>query len=409
VDHRTEKPSTHRSFYILASLLWCAAALAIKPFYPYLDFAVFYSTAMDFILNGRPLDIYSFIAHPPGSELALPLTNPPLYVFILVPVYALGHLIGISDFHASTGISLGQAWMLLATLPFDLLLCREAVRLVERIRGPLEEPRRWILFLCLLLSPLLWVSSIRYGHNEAMMVALVLLAIGFGEKDRPLLAGIFWGLALGLKTTAAVPLLVWLGWGMGRGRARKTVASAVTAGGVFLTPLLPYLLLRGEQVWYALVGFEGLRPVGGYVLWKLVPLPDVVLDLSGPAILAGSAAVGLVLSRRSGESFLRAGGAYALVLGQVLLLLFGKALFAWYGLALGVFCYLAFFPRDGRTRLFPLGAMVCTVLLWFLQAGPWVGEAVSPMIRLRSAAWVVFLISLGAFAVRGLIRNAAER
>ena len=58
-------------------------------------------------------------------------------------------------------------------------------------------------------------------------MAMVLVAIGFSEKDRPLLAGIFWGLALGLKTTAAVPLLVWLGWGMGRGRMKKTVAAAV--------------------------------------------------------------------------------------------------------------------------------------------------------------------------------------
>src|SRR5262245_66672194 len=50
--------------YALLSLLWCVAAIAAKPFYPYVDFAAFYANAIERILGGAPLDIYSFVARP---------------------------------------------------------------------------------------------------------------------------------------------------------------------------------------------------------------------------------------------------------------------------------------------------------------------------------------------------------
>jgi len=397
--------------YALASLLWCLAALAVKPFYPYLDFGVFYSAAIEKILSGAPLDIYSFVAYPPGSSLALPVTQPPLYFFLLAPWYALGRLAGISDFHKAGGFSLGQAWMLLETLPIDLLLCRETLRCVENLGGKLPEPRRWILYLCLLFTPLLWLSSVRFGHNEAMMVWLVLLALRRGERRHAASSGFLWGLALSMKTTAAVPALTYLGWGMGRGRRRATGITAALAAVTFLLPLLPYLLLRREQVWYALVGFEGLRPVGGYVLWKICSVPDFLIQASGALILAGSAAVGLLLARRDAPRFLEAGGAHALVLGQVLFLLLGKALFVWYGLALGFFCYLAFREGANRRGSLPIAALAAGIMLWLLQAGPWVGTKVDWWIRVRSALWVLLLLAIGLGAVKGLLltRSAGPR
>ncbi len=391
--------------YLLVSLLWCTAAVAVKPFYPYLDFGVYYSTAIEKILAGQPLDIYSIVAHPPGSSLALPVTHPPLYFFYLAPWYALGRGIGISDFHHSIGVSFGQAWMLLATLPFDLLLCRETVRLMERLRGELPEPRRWILYCCLLLSPLLWLSSVRFGHNEAMMVLAVLLALRRAEKGHPLVSGILWGVAISLKTTAAIPALLYLGWGMGRGRRRSTAVVALAAALTFFLPLLPYLLLRTEQTWYALVGFEALRPVGGYVLWKAAPFPDLVVRASGALILAGSAFLGLLLARRRASGFFDAGGGYGLVLSQVILLLLGKALFVWYGLALGCFAYLAFQDENEAQGSLRVGPLAAGILLWLLQAGPWVGEAVGPWIRLRSTLWALLLLTIGLAAVKGLLKG----
>ena len=402
-------PSAAGRRYLLATLLWCGAALAVKPFYPYLDFGVFFSAAIEKILAGAPLDIYSFGAYAPGSRLALPLTYPPASFFFQAPWYALGRLLGIRDFHQSSGFSLGQAWMLLMSLPFDVLLCRETVRLVERIRGPLPEPGRWVLFVSLLYSPLLWLSSVRYGHNEAMMILMMLLAIHQGEEGNPARSGLFWGLALSLKMTALVPALIFFGWGMGRGRMRKISISAAVGGATFLLPLLPYLMLRWEPTWHALVGFEVIRPVGGYVLWKVVPYALRLAGLSGPLILIGSAMLGVFLARRGGAGFLAAGGAQALVLGQVLLLVLGKAIFVWYGLSLGVLCYLAFPAAAEDRHLLPWWPLAVNLLLWLTQAGGWVGEAISPLIRARSALWVVFLLAMGSFAALELFRVTRQR
>lgn len=399
--------SPPRRPYFLVSLLWCAAALAVKPFFAYVDFGAFYSTAIEKVLAGVPLDLYAFVARNPGSDLAIPLSHPPIWFFYLSPWYALGHAIGISDFRRQTGVSVGQAWMLVATLPLDVLLCHTVLKLADVPRR-IPEPRRWYLFLCLLFSPLLWLSSVRFGHNESLMVLMVLLAVAAGENRQAGLSGLFWGLALGIKTTAVVPALAYFGWGLGRGRRRAIAMSAVVAAVAFLLPLLPYLLFRREQVTYALVGFERLRPVGGYVLWKLLPDPGPAAAYSSALILCLSAAIGLLLALRPGSSFLASGGAWALVLGQVVMLLFGKALYVWYALAASCFLYLAF--AHGRTwkNTLPVTPLLASLLLWILQGGEWVGEKVDPMIRLRSAAWGVLLVGMATVAVMKLLRRSEK-
>lgn len=381
-----------RGVCIALALLWIAASLAIKPFYPYLDFGVFYSTALDRVLAGQILDIYGFVARAPGSDLALPLTNPPHYILLLTPVYALGKLLGFADFHQSSGISFGQAWMLLATLPFDLLLCREVVLLVEKWKGPLSPRVRCMLFLCVLYAPVLWLSSVRFGHNESMMVALALWAIRSGEEGKPVRAGVLWGVAAGIKLTVMAPALVWFFWGM-RGPHRRHVLMASGIGSaVFLIPVIPFILWRFDQIWYALVGFESIRPVGGFVFWKLAPFPQWMVDASGMLILAISVGLGLILARRKDQGFLGSGGAYALVLSQVGLLLLGKGLFMWYGLALVAFAFIA---------LRPIPALLVSLLAWLLQSGPWVGPEVTTQVQLRSAMWVAFLLGVGALTVMG--------
>ena len=387
--------------YVVVSLLWCAAALAIKPFFAYVDFGAFYSLAIEKILAGTPLDLYSFVFRPPQSTLALPVTNPPIWFFYLAPWYALGKALGIADFNTQTGLSYGQAFILVVTLPFDVLLCRTVVRLAEA-RTALTEPGRWQLFLCLLLSPLLWLSSIRFGHNESAMVLLVLLAIAAGERGRPAVSGVLWGLAFGIKTTAVVPALIYFGWGLGRERRRATVIAVAASAVVFFGPLLPYLFLRREQLAYALVGFEKLRPVGGYVLWKLMPDPQAAATYANALLLTLCAGLGLVMSRRRGTSFLAGGGAWALVLGQVLLLLFGKALFIWYPLAASCFLYLACVYGRKKDAAIPLVPLVLSLLLWIVQGGGWVGETVNPAVQVRSAIWVVLLLAIGAMAIKGL-------
>ena len=387
--------------YVVVSLLWCAAALAIKPFFAYVDFGAFYSMAIEKILAGTPLDLYSFVFRPPGSTLVLPVTNPPLWFFYLAPWYALGKALGIADFNVQTGLSYGQAFVLALTLPLDVLLCRTVLRLAEA-RTALAEPGRWHLFLCLLFSPLLWLSSVRFGHNESAMVLLLLLAIAAGERGRPVLSGVLWGLAFGIKTTAVVPAFIYFGWGLSRERRRAMAIAVAVSAVVFVGPLLPYLLLRREQVMYALVGFEKLRPVGGYVLWKLLPDPLSAATYANLLLLALSAGLGLLMSRRRGNSFLACGGAWALVLGQVFLLLFGKALFIWYPLAASCFLYLACVYGRKQDASIPVVPLVLSLLLWVVQGGGWVGESASPAVQVRSAMWVVLMVAIAAMAINGL-------
>jgi hypothetical protein len=355
--------------------LWGVTAIAVKPFFPYVDFAAFYATAIDKILAGTPLDIYSFVARAPGSELKLALAHPPLWLFVLSPWYALGRAIGIDDFHAALGVSVGQAWMLALTLPVDVGLCFTIVRLVEG-KQRLPEAQRLILFACLLLSPLLWLSSVIYGHNESWMVLAVLLAIAVGERGRWLLAGVLWGVALELKTTAIVPALTYFLWGLGKERRRTTIPSGLVAAATFVLPLVPYALFRREAVTYALVGFERIRPIGGYVMWKVIPGLDALAGWSNPIILAIAAAIGVAMARRPGRSFLDAGGAWALFLGQIAFLLFAKALFVWYVLAAGCFFFLAWARhyRGATTKEIVVVPLLVTFFLWNGQWRDWVGE-----------------------------------
>jgi hypothetical protein len=383
------------------------AALAIKPFYAYVDFGAFYATALGKILAGTPLDLYAFVAHPPGTDLAFPLTNPPVWFFYLAPWYALGRALGFDDLSRQAGVSYGQAWMLIASLPLDVLMCRTVVRLVE-VQERIAEPRRWSLFLCLLLSPILWLSSVRFQHNEAAMVLFVLLAVWARERGGPGWSGLCWGLALGLKTTAVVPALAHFGWGLGRGRRRGTLLAAAVAGAVFLGPLLPYLVFRREQVMYALVGFERLRPLGGYGLWKLVPDPAALAAYPNVLIVSLAALLGLAMARCRGNSFLASGGGWALVLGQVLLLLFGKGLFIWYALALSVFLFLAAEYGNTAKPFLPVKPLVASILVWIALGSDWVGEANSLEIKIRSAIWVALLLGIGAMAVQGLTGAGAQ-
>ncbi len=391
--------------YVTVALCWVAAAFLIKPFYAYVDFGAFYATAIDRILAGRPLEIYSFVLRPGGGDLAIPLSYPPVWFFYLSSWYALGQALGLSDFQRQSGVSWGQAWMLAVTVPFDLVLCAAIVRLSEGAKR-LAEPGRLGLFACLLFSPLLWLSSVRYGHCEATMIALVLLAIGAGERRHPIWSGLFWGLAFGIKTTTIVPALIYFGWGLGRQRRRGVMISGVVGAAVFLIPLLPYLILRREQVFYALYGFEQIRPVGGYVLWKLAPGLSSLVSYANLVILGTAGALGLALSRRAGTSFLASGGAWALVLGQAAILLFGKALFVWYPLAASCFLFLAVAREEGARRSALLWPLMATLALWLIQGGAWIGESVTPGIRVRSALWVVLILGMVVFAARRLVSRS---
>lgn len=217
-------------FYFV-TLAWLTLALLLKPFFAYVDFGTFYSTAIFRIVTGWPLEIYSFVVRPSANGLPIPLSQPPLWFFLEAPWFALAMRLGFDDLNRQVGFSWGQAWMIVPNLPFDVLLCVTALRLCD-LKHRLSEPLRLGLFACLLCSPILWLSSVRYGHNESVMVALVLAAVWASEKNRDFLTGVLWGLALGIKTTAIVPALIYYGWKLNK-RPAAACRSGAIAGIVF--------------------------------------------------------------------------------------------------------------------------------------------------------------------------------
>src|SRR5262249_40886375 len=68
----------------------------------------------------------------------------------------------------------------------------------------------------------------------------------------------------------------------------------------------------------------------------------------------------------------------------------GKALLVWYGLALVSFAFLVLPLVTG---------LVVSLLTWLIQSGPWVGAAVTPEVRMRSAVWVAFLLVVGGLTL----------
>jgi hypothetical protein len=51
---------------------------------------------------------------------------------------------------------------------------------------------------------------------------------------------------------------------------------------------------------------------------------------------------------------------------------------------------------------------VLSLLLWVVQGGGWVGDAVDGTIRIRSAIWVVLLLGIAATAISGLRVRAMQ-
>ena len=74
----------------------------------------------------------------------------------------------------------------------------------------------------------------------------------------------------------------------------------------------------------------------------------------------------------------------------------------WYPLAASCFLYLAIAYKGRKEAAIPLVPLLTSLLLWIIQGGGWVGDAVSPSIRARSAIWVVLLLGIAAIAVQGL-------
>jgi hypothetical protein len=226
------------------------------------DLDNFFLPAVRIALGGHPLLIYTvrywgIIAN----------DNGPLGLIPLAPVVAVASRLGWMD-----DVGLRRLLILGVFSIFSLLMAREAVAAIDRLRGAsLEGLSRVLAYGVFAASPTLWMSVLGYGHIEQPMALwLVLLGVRSLGSGRSAAAGISVGLAVLTRSLAAlsmIPLGLLL---LSRGRWR---ALAWLAGSTALTValgVLPFVLADRTDTIYSLVTHRGLLPVGGGSPWQLL-------------------------------------------------------------------------------------------------------------------------------------------
>jgi len=245
-------------------LLWAITALdKVNP----TDLDVFFLPAARIALDGHPLDVYTL-----RVGLIYPNANGPLSLLPLTLAAWLARARGWLD-----DPLLRRMLVFVITAPFPLLVGWEAARAVDRFGQALRGLARGLVYLPILLTPLLWLSALYYGHIEqAIVVWLGLAATRLLAERRYVLGGVLLGLALLTRSDAALiilalglTLLVWRRW-------RGVLLTLLAAGATLLLGLTPFLLADSHDIIFSLFTFRSALPVGGGDLWGASGAPIVI-------------------------------------------------------------------------------------------------------------------------------------
>ena len=230
------------------------------------DLDVFFLPATRIALDGRPLDVYTL-----RVGQMYPNANGPLSLLPLTLAAWLARARGwLGD------PMLRRMLVFVIAAPFPLLVGWEAARAVDRFGPPLRGLGRGLLYLPILLTPLLWLDALYYGHIEQCIVVwLALAATRLLGQRRYVWGGALLGLALLARSDAslivlalALTLLVWRRW-------RGTLLTLLAAGAMLALGLAPFLLADGRDVIFSLFTFRAALPVGGGDLWSISGAPLV--------------------------------------------------------------------------------------------------------------------------------------
>jgi hypothetical protein len=155
---------------------------------------------------------------------------------------------------------------------FSLLMAREAVAAIDRLRGvSLRGLPRLLAYAVFALSPTLVNGVLGYGHVEQPLeLWLVLLAVRLLAGGRSATAGISFGLAILTRTLAALPMIPLGLLLLARGRWRALIALVAGAAVTVAFGLLPFLVADPTDTIYSLLTHRALMPVGGGSLWQVL-------------------------------------------------------------------------------------------------------------------------------------------
>lgn len=224
------------------------------------DLTNFFFPAADKILQGNPWAIYAVRAS--GNY---PNYNPPVSIFLMAPLLALARALG---FAANPGELI--TFVSMPFLAFVLLLGYVTVVALRRLFPAIPETQRFLAYLLMLFSPLVWQNFTNWYHLEQpMMLALLVAAVVLFQARREGLAGLLAGLAVLSRTTAIVPLIafgvlliVGREW---RALLRFGSIAALVAGVGFA----PFFLFDRRDTTYSLVSWRGTAEIGGNSIWAL--------------------------------------------------------------------------------------------------------------------------------------------
>ena len=229
---------------------------------PLTDLDYFFLPAVRIALSGHPLLVYTV-----RFQTVIANDNGPLALVPLTVVAAVASRLGGPDAER-----LQRALVLAAFSIFTLLMAREAVGAIDRLRATrLGGLSRVLAYGVFAASPVLFISVLGYGHVEQPMTLwLVLIAVRNLASGRPAAAGITSGLAILTRSVAALPLIPLGLLLIAKGRWRALLWLAGSAAVVVALGLLPFVLADPQDTIYSLLTHRGSLPVSGGSIWQLV-------------------------------------------------------------------------------------------------------------------------------------------
>jgi hypothetical protein len=225
------------------------------------DLDFFFFPAVRIALSGHPLLVYTV-----RFQAVIANDNGPLALVPLTAIAAVASRLGWpDDAHLWRALAFGGFSI------FTLLMAREAVAAIDRLRGArLEGRSRVLAYGVFAVSPTLLISVLGYGHVEQPMTLwLVLLAVRALAGGRSTAAGITFGLALLTRSLAALPLIPLSLLLLVRGRWRAVTWLTASAALVVVLGLLPFVLADPNDTIYSLLTHRGSLPVSGGSIWQL--------------------------------------------------------------------------------------------------------------------------------------------
>jgi hypothetical protein len=314
-------------FLALVLLMWLAYAAVILTsgrLRPALALTVVAAAHLTFLLAPPLLstDVFSYVDY--GRLGAIHGLNPYLHTPFAAPHDAIYPLVGEKWRHTSTaygplftliGYSLAHlslpaaVWALKGLAALASVGCVVLVWRCSRLLG--RDGLRPALLVG--LNPTLLVYAVGGGHNDLLMVALMLGAVALALAERETMAGIGLLAAATIKAPAviALPFLV-----LGSRRPRRLLAGA--AAGLAATTAVSALAFDG-QAWRLLDVLRGQQSLVGadslpHVLARLFALEGAVPVMAIAHAALAATAVALLVAVRRGADWLAASGWLLLML-----------------------------------------------------------------------------------------------